>query len=79
MVLKQTILACFLACGLSAIASTAHATIVRLHSSVTVDKALIHLGDVAGVHGCVEPHAGDHRMHGPAAGAVAPGPQVFRE
>jgi flagella basal body P-ring formation protein FlgA len=47
MALKQTILACFLAGGLSAIASTAHATIVRLHSSVTVDKALIHLGDVA--------------------------------
>ncbi|MDA0919714.1 MAG: flagellar basal body P-ring formation chaperone FlgA [Planctomycetota bacterium] len=49
MALKQTILACFLACGLSAIASTAHATIVRLHSSVTVDKALIHLGDVADI------------------------------
>ena len=49
MAFKQTILACFLACGLSATASTAHATIVRLHSSVTVDKALIHLGDVADI------------------------------
>ena len=49
MAFKQTILACFLACGLSATASTVHATIVRLHSSVTVDKALIHLGDVAEV------------------------------
>lgn len=49
MAFKQTILAYFLACGLSATASTAHATIVRLHSSVTVDKALIHLGDVADV------------------------------
>ena len=49
MAFKQTILVCFLACGLSATASTAHATIVRLHSSVTVDKALIHLGDVADV------------------------------
>ena len=49
MALKQTILACILACGLSAIASTAHATIVRLHSSATVDAALIYLGDVADV------------------------------
>tara|TARA_R110002072_G_scaffold302999_1_gene491018 strand:+ start:46621 stop:47838 length:1218 start_codon:yes stop_codon:yes gene_type:complete len=49
MALKQTILACILAGGLSAIASTAHATIVRLHSSATVDTALIHLGDVADV------------------------------
>lgn len=49
MTLKQTILVYFLACGLSATASTAHATIVRLHRSVTVDKALIHLGDVADV------------------------------
>lgn len=50
MAFKQTILGCFLACGLSATASTAHATIVRLHSSATVDKALIHLGDVADVY-----------------------------
>jgi flagella basal body P-ring formation protein FlgA len=49
MMLKQTILVCFMACGLSASASTAHAAIVRLHSSVTVDKALIHLGDVADI------------------------------
>jgi flagella basal body P-ring formation protein FlgA len=49
MTLKQTILVSFLACGLSATASTAHATIVRLHRSATVDKALIHLGDVADV------------------------------
>jgi len=49
MAFKQMILACFLACGLSATASTVHATIVRLHSSVTVDTALIHLGDVAEV------------------------------
>ncbi len=49
MAFKQAILACFLACGLSATASTTHAAIVRLHSSVTVDKALIHLGDVADV------------------------------
>ncbi len=49
MTLKQTILVFFIACGLSATASTAHAAIVRLHSSVTVDKALIHLGDVADV------------------------------
>lgn len=49
MALNQTILACILACGLSAIASTAHAAIVRLHSSATVDAALIHLGDVADV------------------------------
>ncbi|MFT5325862.1 MAG: flagella basal body P-ring formation protein FlgA [Planctomycetaceae bacterium] len=49
MMLKQTILVCFMACGLSATASAAHAAIVRLHSSVTVDKALIHLGDVADI------------------------------
>jgi flagella basal body P-ring formation protein FlgA len=49
MTLKRTILVCFLACGLSATASTAHATIVRLHRSATVDKALIHLGDIADV------------------------------
>ena len=49
MTLKQTILTLCLTIGLSAVASSTHATIVRLHSSATVDKALIHLGDVADV------------------------------
>jgi flagella basal body P-ring formation protein FlgA len=49
MTLKQTILTLCLTIGLSAVAPSAHATIVRLRSSATVDKALIHLGDVADV------------------------------
>ncbi len=51
MTLKQMMLAVLAAFGLSATASIAQATIVRLHSSATVDKALIHLGDVADVFG----------------------------
>ena len=47
MTIKNVMLACFLTIGVSA--STAHATIVRLHRSATVDNALIHLGDVADV------------------------------
>ncbi|NQV23272.1 MAG: flagellar basal body P-ring formation protein FlgA [Rhodopirellula sp.] len=49
MTLKQMILVFFVGCGLSASAQTSHATIVRLHSSATVDNALIHLGDVADI------------------------------
>lgn len=49
MTLKQTMLVCVLAGGLVTTASNAKATIVRLHRSATVDKALIHLGDVADV------------------------------
>lgn len=49
MTLKQTMLVCVLTGGLVTTASNAKATIVRLHRSATVDKALIHLGDVADV------------------------------
>ena len=49
MTFKQIMLVCVLTGGLVTTASNAKATIVRLHRSVTVDKALIHLGDVADV------------------------------
>jgi flagella basal body P-ring formation protein FlgA len=49
MTLKQTLLMCLLTGGLIATGSNANATIVRLHSSVTVDKSLVHLSDVADV------------------------------
>jgi flagella basal body P-ring formation protein FlgA len=49
MTLKHTMLTLCLTIGLSAISSAAHATIVRLRSSATVDNGLIHLGDVADV------------------------------
>lgn len=47
---QQTILGCILAAGLSVAAATADGAIVRLHSSVTVDKPLIHLGDIADIY-----------------------------
>ena len=49
MTLKQTMLVCVFAGGLVTTASNARATIVRLHRSATVDKALVHLGDVADI------------------------------
>lgn len=49
MTLKQSILTLCLTIGLSAVSSDAHAAIVRLRSSATVDNGLIHLGDVADV------------------------------
>lgn len=47
--LNRTILTLCLTIGLSAVSSSAHATIIRLRRTATVDKALIHLGDVADV------------------------------
>lgn len=47
--LNRTILTLCLTIGLSAVSSSAHATIVRLRRTATVDNALIHLGDVADV------------------------------
>ena len=49
MTLKQTMLVCVLTGGIVTTGSNAKATIVRLHRSATVDKALVHLGDVADV------------------------------
>jgi flagella basal body P-ring formation protein FlgA len=47
---RQTILTCMLVVGLSAAAATADGAIIRLHSSATVDKPLIHLGDIADIY-----------------------------
>jgi flagella basal body P-ring formation protein FlgA len=49
MKLRQTISACILVVGLAVTAPSVDGAIVRLHSSATVDKALIHLGDVADI------------------------------
>lgn len=44
------ILAGIVAAGLSGVAATADGAIIRLHSSATIDKPLIHLGDVADIY-----------------------------
>lgn len=62
MTFKQTMMTLCLTLGLSAVSSSAHATIIRLHRSATVDKALIHLGDVADVFADNELVADDLRQ-----------------